>query len=276
MDRLRILEDWYKLGSGKSGNWGHAGRPGKRGGSVPRSVAMSIRTGRDWKKRQAAKGEAFGSSKVSSSAPLGLRERGVNESIILEFKDGTKGIFKQEDMAIGSAESEILAYELSKSLGWDLVPETIPYTHEGQNGSLQKWVDEAETAYTYIGPGLTGLGDSLKPDGPKYQKDFDRMKVLDAMLNNRDRHSGNWLVGEDRLWAIDNGGAFGAGAGAGGKKNMSPTNYRPLTLAYLNVSPQVIGEVKTWAGTRAATAYLQQVSVTLGTGYARKLEGGLP
>lgn len=37
-----------------SGNWGHAGRPGKRGGSMSRKVAMSRTTGRDWQKRQAA------------------------------------------------------------------------------------------------------------------------------------------------------------------------------------------------------------------------------
>ena len=37
-----------------SGHWGHAGRPGKRGGSVPGSVAVSIRTGKTARERQAA------------------------------------------------------------------------------------------------------------------------------------------------------------------------------------------------------------------------------
>ena len=38
-----------------SGNWGHAGRLGKLGGSVPKSSAMSIATGRDWQERQQVK-----------------------------------------------------------------------------------------------------------------------------------------------------------------------------------------------------------------------------
>lgn len=44
---------WLKGGPG-SGNWGHAGRPGKRGGSVQRKVGMSLRTGRDAERRQKA------------------------------------------------------------------------------------------------------------------------------------------------------------------------------------------------------------------------------
>lgn len=46
-----------KGGTG-SGNWGHAGRPGKLGGSAPKSgigAAMSLRTGRDWEARRQAK-----------------------------------------------------------------------------------------------------------------------------------------------------------------------------------------------------------------------------
>lgn len=45
-------------GGPTSGNWGHAGRLGKIGGSAPKSgmgAAMSLRTGRDWQVRQAAK-----------------------------------------------------------------------------------------------------------------------------------------------------------------------------------------------------------------------------
>lgn len=39
------------LGGPGSGHFGHAGVPGKRGGSLPRSSAMSIRTGKDWEER---------------------------------------------------------------------------------------------------------------------------------------------------------------------------------------------------------------------------------
>lgn len=39
------------LGGPGSGHWGHASQPGRRGGSLPRSTAMSIRTGKDWERR---------------------------------------------------------------------------------------------------------------------------------------------------------------------------------------------------------------------------------
>lgn len=41
-------------GGAGSGHWGHAGREGKRGGSLPASSALSIRTGKTRKERQAA------------------------------------------------------------------------------------------------------------------------------------------------------------------------------------------------------------------------------
>ncbi len=42
------------LGGPGSGNWGHAGRKGKRGGSLPRGEAVSIKSGKDWTDRYKA------------------------------------------------------------------------------------------------------------------------------------------------------------------------------------------------------------------------------
>jgi len=42
------VDDSLGLGGPGSGNWGHAGRKGKVGGSQSRSDAMSVRTGKDW------------------------------------------------------------------------------------------------------------------------------------------------------------------------------------------------------------------------------------
>ena len=50
----RIHQEEAQKGGPGSGHWGHAGRPGQRGGSVPGSVAVSIRTGRTARERQAA------------------------------------------------------------------------------------------------------------------------------------------------------------------------------------------------------------------------------
>jgi len=51
---LKTILDILKGGPG-SGNFGHAGRPGKRGGSAPKTgwgAAMSLRTGPTADKRQ--------------------------------------------------------------------------------------------------------------------------------------------------------------------------------------------------------------------------------
>jgi len=258
MKRWQVIE----LGSGKSGHWGHAGRKGHRGGSMARSVAMSIRTGRDWKERQAAKGKKkFGTSGVSSVEGVDPRNKGINDSYIMTFEDGTKGIFKKEDMEHGSMEGEILAYELSKSLGWDIVPETIEYTYGGVRGSLQKWVPDAEVAVDYKGDAVERVGWGMYAvNNPTMQRDYDRMLTLDKMLNNGDRHGGNWLVGKDRLSAIDNGGAFGAGMG--GKKAMRVVDYDPTLLL-----GSVADEVRVWAGSPAAYAFTDRVYDLLGTDY---------
>ena len=59
-DEKRNLLDEYEWkltiekGGPGSGHWGHAGRPGQVGGSVSGSIAISIRTGRTARERQAA------------------------------------------------------------------------------------------------------------------------------------------------------------------------------------------------------------------------------
>lgn len=59
MKTLELLKIILKGGIG-SGNWGHASKIGRRGGSLPRGEAMSINTGRDAERRQkAAKSDMF-------------------------------------------------------------------------------------------------------------------------------------------------------------------------------------------------------------------------
>ena len=54
-------------GGPSSGHWGHAGRPGKRGGNVSGSVAVSISTGRTARERQAT------ARTLSAWKPMGYR-----------------------------------------------------------------------------------------------------------------------------------------------------------------------------------------------------------
>jgi len=138
---------------------------------------------------------------VKSSSPLSEEQRGANESVILEFEDGTKGIFKPVDgQQYGDIRGEVLAYELSEQLGWELVPHTTWMTHEGTKGTVQRWVEGSKT--------LEERGEWLDFT-PGVEKSA-QMEVFDALLGNGDRHEGNILVDSGgKLWAIDNGGAFG-------------------------------------------------------------------
>ena len=65
---LKELFDILKGGAG-SGNWGHAGRPGERGGSAPHSMARSMVTGRDADRRQqAAKQKDFFKGNIKTAS----------------------------------------------------------------------------------------------------------------------------------------------------------------------------------------------------------------
>lgn len=78
---MSLIELFSTLKGGPgSGNWGHAGRPGAKGGSALRSVAMSITTGPDYKVRQASvKG-------ISQVLKHGLKTG--NEAIVGYDKEG--------------------------------------------------------------------------------------------------------------------------------------------------------------------------------------------
>jgi len=226
--RLRIFEEGIrKLGSAKSGFKGHKGRPGRRGGSLPRSGA-------------------FGSAKLEKVLSLD-ESKGVNESVILVFADGAKGIFKESSMAYGSADSEVLAHQFSESIGWDIVPETIRYEFEHEHvlgekaGSLQMWVDDAVS-------GVHAMGEGSSEERFLAEE---RIAVMDAIFQNEDRNSGNLIYdekGKGRPWAIDNGGAFHIGF-AGEKLPFVPSKSIPnmSRLRGLPIRDSVWEDVGAWA-----------------------------
>jgi len=93
---------------------------------------------------------------------------------------------------------EICAYEVDKILGFGLVPPTSFKIDKGRIGSVQDWV-----------PGKVGeaynVNDIIKSEeGIKFG-------VFDSFLGNWDRHNSNWMYDPDKkkIWAIDNGLAFG-------------------------------------------------------------------
>jgi uncharacterized repeat protein (TIGR03843 family) len=96
---------------------------------------------------------------------------------------------------------EVAAYELSNTLGWDLVPTTVERDDAPMGpGSLQ-WFVDADFEQHYF---------TLIEDA-RWREQLQRVCVFDLVANNTDRKSGHCLLDADgHIWAIDNGLSFHA------------------------------------------------------------------
>jgi len=106
-------------------------------------------------------------------------------------KSGTKAIWKpHKEIVESNYRAEVLAYEIDRLFGFNLVPQTVERSHEGIKGSLQIF---AKSSGNYAGP----------PKGMKLQS------LFDYLIDNGDRHSNNYLISpEGRVISIDNGMSF--------------------------------------------------------------------
>jgi uncharacterized repeat protein (TIGR03843 family) len=104
------------------------------------------------------------------------------------------------DFPSGLDQREVASYELSRALGWDLVPPTVRRDGPLGQGSVQLFVhhDPEEHYFTLVESG-------------RHLDDLRRLCAFDVVSNNTDRKSGHVLLGlEGRVWAIDNGLSFHA------------------------------------------------------------------
>ena len=119
---------------------------------------------------------------------------------------GAQAIYKPEqgerplwDFPEGIYRREVAAYELSRALGFGVVPETIvrddaPFG----TGSLQRFVDAdfAEHYFTLLGV-------------PEHDPALRRIAAFDLLANNADRKGGHLLKDQrGHIWGIDNGLCF--------------------------------------------------------------------
>ncbi len=125
-----------------------------------------------------------------------LRLDGLERRAIYKPKAGERPLW---DFPDGLFRREVAAYELSRVLDLDLVPETVlrhdlPYG----TGSLQRFVDADFEQHYFTLLDRPAAGDSLR-----------RLAGYDLLLNNADRKGGHVLIdAEDHLWGIDNGLCF--------------------------------------------------------------------
>lgn len=126
------------------------------------------------------------SSEVIGSEILG---GGMNKTFLITLKSGQKGVWKPHvETDLSNYRTEVLAYEIDRKLGLKLVPPTVERTINGKKGSLQLFVKNKKDN-----------------DGVK-ESELDKQMFFDYLIDNSDRHSGNFLQSNsDKLISIDNG-----------------------------------------------------------------------
>ena len=120
------------------------------------------------------------------------------ETFICKFEDESKAIHKV--MINRKIAGEVGAYEISKILNWDIIPETVQYDYNiGRGeGSTQKFIkDTKEFTDSYNENGIEA--------SEKHFDNLSKIFIMDMINGNNDRHSGNIIIDPDgKCWGIDN------------------------------------------------------------------------
>jgi hypothetical protein len=198
-----LLESIRKGGPG-SGNWGHKGVPGQRGGSAPGG-------GKGRVSPSVAYGKELSEKEIVDSSLMG---RGMNDAELVVFDDGSKAVrktvtgsaddtsLKGRDGQRRAALAEGAAYDLDQALGFGIVPRTATIMEDGEvAGSLQEFVSGAKVGFNLTGTATDEVYESLSGE---------QGAVLDFITAQSDRHNGNWMAKNGKFVAIDNDQAFHA------------------------------------------------------------------
>lgn len=121
---------------------------------------------------------------------------GVTDSEYVELIDDGKGVFKTENYA-----KERAAYLVDRFLNLGLTPPTVIKNIGTTVGSIQRFVEDTKT---FI---------ELQVNSDEFYITFKdqliKLWVFDLILGNTDRHGGNFLIKEGRIYAIDHGDTLG-------------------------------------------------------------------
>lgn len=111
------------------------------------------------------------------------------------LSNGVKAIVKPKDeSSFSNPRAEVLAYLVDQFFKFELVPPTTLIQYKGRETSIQLFVDlptQEKSPYEVFGP-------------VQYKQ-----LIFDYIINNWDRHEGNYLVvNRNEVISIDHGGAF--------------------------------------------------------------------
>ncbi len=163
---------------------------------------------------------------------------GVNSIFKLTVKkEGISGIFRFKNF-----KQEVLAYRLDRFLGLNIIPVTVlknfqdkkqqhtNYFHNNTFGSLQYYVKDSCSSCVMF----RWEGDFRE----KYPENQKKMWLLDYLLENKDKHKGNWRKRfGNKPFSFDYEQILGRGAGSGSPKlqeNLLPSGDLLKQLVRLN------------------------------------------
>lgn len=93
---------------------------------------------------------------------------------------------------------EVAAWELARHLGLDSVPPATLRTLDGKEGSIQLWIEGAESEQERLDEGREPANSTL------FALQRQELLVFDALILNYDRNPGNQLVDQNgKLWWVD-------------------------------------------------------------------------
>ena len=139
---------------------------------------------------------------INRPTKLLLEQDGLRMHAILRTVDQRERNYRAHDRLIlrfrDAYLHEVAAYRLSRLLGIDSIPVAVLRRDEGRLTSVQAWVEEARTE------GERRLSGEPPPRSLEWVRQWQVMRVFDALIDNFDRNIGNLLVDSAwKLWLVD-------------------------------------------------------------------------
>ncbi|MFA5870418.1 MAG: hypothetical protein WC842_00815 [Candidatus Paceibacterota bacterium] len=133
---------------------------------------------------------------------------GSNSPEFIKLKDDGSVVFKSKEGELDNLRTAVkkgtyyrrerASYIVDRFFEFDMVPTTTIKEIKDEIGSAQRFIEDARE--------FCEIDYESKQ---KYKSEIAKLFIFDYIIWNSDRHSSNFLVKEDKLYAIDNGLSFG-------------------------------------------------------------------
>ena len=127
-------------------------------------------------------------------------DMGATKPQLIELRSGLRGVLKTSGYA-----KEVALFNLDKLIGTNVYPTTILRTVDGEQRSVQLFIENSWHAYK-VATELAENGDNVSKHAPPMPKDIKTLRLLGG---DWDANAGSWLYpAKGRTVAVDGGEAF--------------------------------------------------------------------